>query len=690
MNATTLKWIGVAAVAVGALPGNCAGKTAAAGFVVAERGALRADIVIPAKPTNVERFAAEELAYHIGLAVGARPKIVGEGGPGCGEYPFHFSVGRTLAAKAVGLADRDLKREDRVVKQVSDTLYFIGGDNEVPYESIAYDGHTSAFGTIYAVYDLLENEVGVKWLWPGDTGTCVPKNPDLAFAAIDRSGREPLVVRMYHGIPRLDVETFYGFSGVDAYRRYVKAVQRFLLRHRIGRREWVRAGHSFSKYYPKYGKEHPDWFLMYPDGTRGLYTDRPTAWYYMSMCVSNPELHREIISNQIDVVNSRLPIVNVCENDTPGMCACPNCRAWDSKDPRFDKNLYWQNLDPEAKTCFGRFNRLADARWGESSTNAPTQYPASLADRYAKFYNAVLAEARKVNPKARVIGYAYANYVEAPTETKVDPGVVIDFVPRHYFPYSSDEMEFFRKHWLGWRKAGVRDLVYRPNYLHAAQGFPLDSGRGICSDFAFAFTNGMVGCAFDSYQGNNSVHVMQDYALTRCLRDPLRGYEKARQDMLSGFGRAAGEVDRYFDYVEAYGSKWTRKEFLDVCHRNLAPAGIPGGGFNRCAYIVGDFYTDAFFSDVYAILDAADRAAAGDAVVLARIDFLRKGIRASELARRVRIAQKSGDTKAFDAAFRDLCDFRVRTEGDLVGNISLRSDVERRFLSWPHEARSAK
>lgn len=662
------------------------GKSAVAkhDFVVAAHGKLRADIVLSAKPTDVERFAADELADHLAKAVGTRPEIVREGEFVAGRFPFHFFVGRTDAARAAGLADRMLEPEERIVRQVGNGLYFLGGDIEVKYDKIACDGHTSAYGTIYAVYDLLDNEVGVKWLWAGETGTYVPKNPDLAFARIDRSGREPLTLRSMYGISYAGGRAVFGFSNEKTQKAYAKAVQRFFLRHRLGRRKYVRVGHSFMKHYDQYGKEHPEWFQMFPDGTRGTFTDRPGLGRDLTMCVSNPELVKQIVKDNLSVLKSDFPLVNICENDTPGMCACPNCRAWDSKDPRFEMNDYWQNRDPEAKLHFGRFGRIADCRWGESSVKPFSPYPASVSDRYAKFYNAVLKEARKVNPKARVISYAYANYVEGPTETKVDPGVIIDVVPRHYFPYDQEEMDFFRKCWMGWRKAGAKDLGYRPNFLLAGQGFPLDSGRGICEDFAFAFTNGMVGCCFDSYQGNNSVHAMQDYALMRSMREPTRGYAKARADMLQAFGKAAKEIDRYFDYVEAYGRKWTLKSFRDVCHRNLTPQGIPGGGFNRCTYIAGDFYTDAFFDDVYAIFDAAEKAASGDAEVLARIDYLRKGIRASDLARRTRIAQKSGDKAAFAAAFKAMNDYRAQVEGDFIADFSGFASLERAQLGWPH------
>lgn len=185
--------------------------------------------------------------------------------------------------------------------------------------------------------------------------------------------------------------------------------------------------------------------------------------------------------------------------------------------------------------------------------------PASLSDRYANFYNHVLAEARKQVPEARVIGYAYSNYVEPPMKTKVDPGVVIEYVPRSYFPYGRAESATFRRNWLGWRKAGVRDMTLRPNYTHALGSFPVDCGRTIVEDFAFAYTNGMIACSFDSLMGAWSAAAMSHYALTRAFRDPLRGYEKARADVVSAFGPAAREANAYFDFIEKFSTSWTKR-----------------------------------------------------------------------------------------------------------------------------------
>ena len=660
-------------------------------------------IVLPAESNGVEQFAADELQYHIEKATGVKVAIVAENALAGSAAKYRYYIGATAAAKAAGISVGELADEERVLKSVADGLCLLGGDSPMAKTAVTGLWSTCARGTLYAVYDYLENELGVRWLWPGPTGTYVPKTDTIAVGQIDRRGVEPLVMRYWSGVGGANEKEMYGWTDVAARKRFHDEQALFLTRQRVGMRVNFRSGHAFGKFVERFFKTHPEYFQLKPDGTRGPWHPGKAGWN-CSMCVSNPDLPKIVVKDWYEKYAAAAgkgrfplqPIVNVCENDTPGACRCANCRAWDGLDPRFKLNEYWngsRDSDPEMSSSLGIYGRLADMnRWGESTTKLPTEYSANVADRYAKLYNAVLTEARKKVPEARVVAYAYQNYLEGPLATKVDPAVIIDFVPRMYLPYDRDESEHLRMCWENWRKAGVKDLIFRPNFTHAFGGFPVDQGRQYCEDIAWCADRGLYGITLDSIMGSYSAEAMHDYAITRSFRDPRRGYEKAREDMVSAFGAAKSEINRYFDFIEKHAKGWTHDSFEKIRRANPIRGGIFGGGFNRQANILGDFYSDDFFTEAYALLDAAAKAAAGDAEVVARIEFLRKGIVNTELTRKTRLARKAADAEpgdaaklaAFEAAFKAMNEYRTSIQFDCALNLHREAINEFKQLQWPH------
>ena len=673
--------------------------------VLFENGTYKADIVLPAAPNGVEKFAVEELAYHFGKAFGKEPEVVGEDALDSSRHQFHIYVGATKAAMEAGLPVGKLADEEHVVKTAGNGLYLLGGDGDTTYAEVM-DVHEIAMrGTLYAVYDFLENEMGVKWLWPGKTGEVVPKRTSLKVGALDRRAQEPLEFRQFIFGQCRKLKT--GWSNDAVAEQFFRDEERFLLRQRHGKRRAFNHGHSFGKWWNLHHEKHPEYFNLLPNGKRMP----QRAPELCTICVSEPGVKMQRVADWCKWWESEskrrhplLPWVNCCENDAAGLCVCERCRSWDGPDPRFVKSPYWNGSlakDFDEK-CMGRKFMsevgLSDgARWVMYPTCPSDELAASLSDRYVRFYNEVATEAKKHNPDAKTIGYAYANYIEPPMKTRVGPDTVIIFVPRSYFPYDKTESDAFRKQWSGWRQMGATQMVYRPNYMLAGGNHPIDMARLILDDFAYAYTNGMFAAYHDELTGAYSAQAMFLYAMIRSLRDPLRGYEKARTDMLSGFGGAAKAVNGYFDLVERHTAKWTLDAYREIAKNNITD-NYWGGSFRNPNAVLGDYFDEQFFVDGYRLLDEANAAVSGDGEVVARIDFLRKGLRDTELGRFCRIAQKASDAALSDAvkktayvtAFKALVAYRQSVEADCVCNYSRHAHWERQYIGWPHEVRGAK
>ena len=686
----------------------CAESRAASapGFTIFENGSYQVDVVVPEKMGGVEKYAVEELVYHFGKAFGKKPDVVGEDGFDPARHPFHIYIGATKAAAANGLPVGKLADEEHCIKTVGNGLYLLGGDGDTTYDEVDKIWSVALRGTLYAVYDFLENEMDVKWLWPGPTGEVVPKRDAFRIGGISRRGVEPLEERFYfwfYGRNKVKI----GFTSDSAAEAFLRAQDKLQIRQRHGTRISFRTGHAFGHWWEKYHEKHPEYFNLLPNGKRMPHR----APSICTMCVSEPGVRRQLVEEwrswwekESKMRHARLPWVNCCENDAAALCTCERCRSWDGPDPRFEKCPYWNGslaADFDEKWLGKKFTfgLSAGGRWTITKEPPSDEFAASLSDRYVHFYNNVAAEAKKYNPEAKAIGYAYVNYIEPPLKTHVGPDTVIIFVPRSYFPYDEEESATFRRQWGGWAKMGATRMVYRPNYMLAGGNHPIDMSRRILDDFAFAYTNGMFACQQDSITGAWSAQAMHLYAMTRAMRDPLRGYEKARADMLSGFGKAADAVNRYFDKVEAHSAKWTSESYRQMGLKNITGAMHDvGGSFRNPNAILGDFFDDRFIPDCYAILDEAVRDAQDDAEVVARVEFLRKGLRDTELGRNCRIAQKASDADpgneekkaAYRTAFKALVDYRASVEGDFVCNYSHHADWERSYVGWPHKIREAK
>ncbi|MBQ2632558.1 MAG: hypothetical protein IJG13_22995, partial [Kiritimatiellae bacterium] len=188
-------------------------------MVVADGGKPFVDIVTPVKAKGVEKYAAEELKHHMDKAFGCSFVIVTEDSIAGSAHGAHIFVGATAAAGRAGLLGRELTKDERIVKTVGGNLYLLGSDSDVRYEQIGDTGGVMKLGTLYAAYDFLETELGVYWIWPGETGEVIPKRRALVLDRIDRGGVEPLDERFWYGATFRGGEV-YGYTKMESVRHF--------------------------------------------------------------------------------------------------------------------------------------------------------------------------------------------------------------------------------------------------------------------------------------------------------------------------------------------------------------------------------------------------------------------------------------------------------------------------------------
>jgi hypothetical protein len=307
----------------------CVAGTASAKVSIVRDGKVRAVVVTAVKPSEVAAYAAKELVYHIEKATGQRLQVVVETAIPKG-YTSCIFVGDTEATRKQGLDPDKLEIEEFILRTVGSDLYIAGKelhpDQKVMYEILSpqreprnpLSTHNVYSGTLFGVYEMLDRYLGVRWLWPGELGTYVPRTSTIEIAKVDEMVAPRLLYRDLGGweLEQMHVTgSYYGrkitpsfkvgriteklcrnliFPTEEAGYTYGRAMEVYNRRHRrvtpIEEPLRVpRTGHQtagINDWWAAYGKEHPEWFAMRADGQRGLKV--PRAGAYTDLCISNP------------------------------------------------------------------------------------------------------------------------------------------------------------------------------------------------------------------------------------------------------------------------------------------------------------------------------------------------------------------------------------------------------------------
>ena len=619
--------------------------TDARGLDLVAEGRPVATIVIPDEALPVVRAAAEELQYHVGKSAGAElPIVKASAAP---EGPGLVFLGPCPQTARLGLNVTALEPNGSFIRTVDGNLHLLGDDTDGQPFWVQHENRTRV-GTLFAVYEILEKDLGVRWLWPGPLGEVIPRHESITLSPIDRTPTPPFVHTRWR-----DGGTYsagaQGWASQTTRSRFLNEQGKWLRRHRFAMGINMDMAHSYTDWWERFGPEHPEYFNLLPDGTRRSDpTYHGAAPSLISMCVGEPGVRRQKIEDWLARRSPQKPYIDASENDTPGKCTCPLCMAMDVPDP--ESPVPFAERLQEAEKAFAR----GEPEWPQAL--------GSLSDRYARFYLALQEEARKIDPDAVVMGYAYANYVRPPRETRLNPNIIIGIVPALMFPWTEQKRKAFIEQWEGWSATGAR-LLLRPNYMLDGHCLPINFARALGEDLSFAIRHGLIGTDFDSLTGQYATQGLNLYMLARLHGDPALEPEAIMEEFLTAFGPATGQVRDYFAHWEDISRQATDEQV----------------GHWASFYKEADgLFTEAAMSRGQDLLSRAVLAAEGDAGATARVEFLSKGLRHAELVlatqRAYRDYKQTGELAPYARALETLDEFRALTEGDLIANMA--------YLSW--------
>ncbi len=605
-------------------------------------GEARAIVVVPAEPAPVAQYAAEEFVTHLATATGAElPVYSADEAPD--EPAARVCIGAVPAAEGAGIDVSALDEEVSVIRTMGEVLFIVGDDDDA--DPLELDTRA---GTLWGVYELLESDLGAVWMFPGDLGAHVPAADTVIIGGRDEQFKPALLQRQVrHGIISHD-SPFPDFTdeGLEAYRH---AQRVFLRRHRMGKTYPFRWGHAFSAWWNQVGDEHPEWFQLLDNGERGPLTESG-AWN-VSMCVSEPGFHEEIIrrwqERRVEHPD-RWMNLNICENDCPGRCVCPDCQRWD------------EPLRPEDE--------------GKSVEQR------SVSNRYARFWKAVYDLAAPIDPDVMVTAYAYANYRKPPTaEVELNENILVGFVPYVNFPLTDEMWERMESEWMGWRETGAR-LFLRPNSTLVGHAMPYNYAHGIGRMMDFVVKNGCAATDFDSLPGQWAAMGSTLYTLCRAHTKPGLETDEMLAEYYSGFGPASGEIKEYFDFWE--------QRLNDVILGDDSKRGLLFWlSFGAGEHVI---YGPEQFEAAGRILDRAERRTE-DGVFADRVAYIRLGWEHARLCAEISRLLAGVDPTASPLAvydrIEDLRQFRLAHEGEMFANLSFASLIEKNSWKVPEPPR---
>lgn len=584
------------------------------------------EIVLPSKSCAVRNFAALELQKHLQLISGAaipiRTMFSGKG------YPLYIEKPQTDSLP--------LKKEEARWKVTPYGAWLYGDDFIETSKNPAVSDlflKTSRTGSLFAVYSFLEQELKILWTEPGDKGIIYAPAQEFTFTETEgkwtpdrliqrqiRNGYRSWEKYRKEIVPQIPGPFRLNQAEYEK-RRHDSAV--WLKRQRMGNSFVFSYGHAFTNWWKLYGKTHPEYFAMQEDGKRHPKDYRD---YFVKLCVSNPKVHERIVSNWRKQ-KSPPKVINVCENDADGYCRCPECRKLD---------------DMTKNKVFG----------------------SNLSDRYVWFSNAVLRKAAEYEPNMEAVMYAYDCYRFPPQKERVDPRVIIGFVPTML--ELSEVGEMYR----GWRSAGAEKLLLRPNDQHINAGLPMGYEKQIFDHFQLGIKNGIIGTDYDMLHNFWAANGIADYILARAHTDPAKSFGYWENEYCSAFEAAAPDVKEYFRYWRE--ELWNKRILPNA--KKILERGRYGNFRRGLMWDIRKYYRKGDFDATDAILKkASSRKLSSPA--MARLRSLQLANRHGRLL----FDTLSASTDKKVERSRSLLEFRIRYRNDLNFDWGLLFSNEKKF-----------
>ncbi|MFQ5810366.1 MAG: DUF4838 domain-containing protein, partial [Armatimonadota bacterium] len=387
-------------------------------------------------------------------------------------------------------------------------------------------------GTLYAVYDFLEEEFGCRWLAPGPDWEEVPRRASVEVGEIDRAERPGMKYR-YLGMTAVGepgswpdhTMSWAAKNKINIGSGWPPAELPEQITKRGGFRAWMNP--HVIRYLlnvDEHFDEHPEWYAL--RGGKRAKIERA------QLCTTNPEVVEVMAARLGEMFDARpeVDFMGLGQADGTAFCECEKCTALDTGE-----------------------------MWPSRGRELPV-----ITERWLGFVNAVARTLQRTHPGKKIYTLAYHQTFRPPDPSaiKPEPNVMIQvvnsrpnyvcFVHRFEKKGCTHHVKFRQglEQWVAMTPGGVMVYEYTPHSTFCSMPFP--APRKFAADIKYLHRTGVAG-----YEGQSSRNIWGTYGLNlytiaRTTWDPGLDADALVQDYCdSAFHEASEPMQQFVAAIEA-------------------------------------------------------------------------------------------------------------------------------------------
>lgn len=277
-------------------------------------------VVVEPNGTKVARFAAADLTNHLSQVLGCEVPLVTDED----AESVRIFVGDSRWSRNAGIDVSNLPRDAFRVKSSGRRIYLVGRDNpKCDLETSLAKGvyPNLEHGTAFAVCEFLERYAGVRFYFPDEYGTVIPRVKSIRVPEVDGTV-----------MPQFNVRNCYFWNNgrmPDSKDKFGEADKRALyqlrLRERCSRPPSCHGLNNF-KIPHRFAATHPEYFQLRKNGTRCTELPSKKRRRAGQLCHTSPVW--DVIRNDtIEKIRKGDKYVDIMPQDGMQECYCANCMA---------------------------------------------------------------------------------------------------------------------------------------------------------------------------------------------------------------------------------------------------------------------------------------------------------------------------------------------------------------------------